>query len=357
MKRTWNFWTVVLLLLLALALPGSALAQGQSGDKFVFGGAYTLAEGETLDGGLYIFGGMATLQAGSHVTGEIVLFGGTLSIAGEVDGSVTALGGLVTLEETAVIQGDLSSAATHVQRAEGAIVEGKVITGGENGALDVPLPGNLDLPDLSGIFNPIWAVLWYLFRSFLWAALAVLVVLFLPRHTGTVSGAITSQPLICGGVGLLTVVVAPVALLIMTVTIILIPAVLLGLLLLLLAWAFGVIALGAEVGRRLALGLKQEWAPAVAAGVGTLLLSLVLEGVSALVPCIGWLAPALAGMLGLGAVLLTVSGTRPYPPVDPLGSHPGLAPVPAVPPPAAPPSPDPFLGPDPLDEPGGRPQS
>jgi hypothetical protein len=57
---------------------------------------------------------------------------------------------------------------------------------------------------------------------------------------------------------------------------------------------------------------KQEWHPAIAAGLGTLLLMCVLSGLEVILPCIGWIPKTLVGFLGLGAVLLTQFGMKPY---------------------------------------------
>ena len=72
------------------------------------------------------------------------------------------------------------------------------------------------------------------------------------------------------------------------------------------------IALGMEVGKRISLAFKQEWHPAISAGLGTLLLMTILNGLQAVLPCIGWIPKALIGFLGLGAVLLTQFGMKPY---------------------------------------------
>jgi hypothetical protein len=78
-------------------------------------------------------------------------------------------------------------------------------------------------------------------------------------------------------------------------------------------WGFGLISLGLEVGRRIAKMFHLEWVAAVSAGVGTFALVLVLNGLEAVIPCFGWVFPALAGFVGLGAVLLTRFGTQSYP--------------------------------------------
>jgi hypothetical protein len=67
------------------------------------------------------------------------------------------------------------------------------------------------------------------------------------------------------------------------------------------------------VGQRIAQALEQEIQPIVVAGIGTLVVALVVLGFG-FIPCIGWLAPALVGAYGLGGVILTRFGTRFYTP-------------------------------------------
>ena len=152
-------------------------------------------------------------------------------------------------------------------------------------------------------------------RAFLWAALAVLVVLFLPRQVEQVSHAVVAQPVISAGLGVLTAVILPIILLLVAITIIGIPVSLLGVLALVISWAYGIVVLGLEVGKRLAQMLKVDLAAPVVAGAGTFILVLVMNGVKVAIPCVGWIFAALVGCLGLGAVLLTRYGTQPYPPL------------------------------------------
>jgi len=109
------------------------------------------------------------------------------------------------------------------------------------------------------------------------------------------------------------VIVLPMIILILGITIILIPAVFVLVLLVVLGWAFGLVSVGLEVGRRIAKIFNQEWVAAVSAGVGTFVLVLVLNGLEAVSPCIGWIFPALVGFVGFGAVLLTRFGMQRYP--------------------------------------------
>jgi len=334
MRRIINL-AIVLTLFIALALPSTALARGLSEDKIVFGGNYTLASGETLTGNLVVLGGNALLEQGSTVTGDVVLMGGNLEANGSIEGNVVGLGGLVSLGSTSVVKGDVTMIGAQLDRADGARVEGRVVTS-VKAPLTFTFPGGVQIPRFGVNVSPELSFIGFFLRVLVWTALAVLVVLFIPEHTRRVGQTAVSQPLVSGGLGLLTVVVLPVLMLALIVTILLIPVSLLVAAIAVLAWMFGLIALGQEVGKRLAELFKQEWAPAAAAGAGTFVLILVLNGIREVVPCVGWIAPALAGMLGLGAVLLTRFGVQVYPPVS-------MAPAADLPAPSAPPAPPPDL--------------
>ena len=111
--------------------------------------------------------------------------------------------------------------------------------------------------------------------------------------------------------GLLTLIAVPALLVLLAITICLIPFSVLGFLLFGVSVAFGVIALGLEVGVRLGQAFQRAFHPAAAAGLGTLLLALVVGGIG-LIPCVGWIAPTLTAALGAGAVVLTRFGSRTY---------------------------------------------
>lgn len=290
-----------------------SLFQGTGGDQLVLGSSFTLESGESLDGSLIVLGGSATLEEGSTVGKDVVLMGGTLKSNGAIQGDVVTFGGLVELGKTAVVGGDVNVMGGRVDRDPEARIEGEV-----NSTMRGPIP-SIVIPDSGNWtpdvqFNPFWDGLWYLFRSFMWAALAVLAVLFMPKQIDRMAHTAMGQPLIAGGLGLLTVMVAPLLLVVTAITIIGIPVTLIGAFLLVLVWAFGIIVIGLEVGRRLSHAFKQEWALPVSAGLGTFVLTLVTNGVGGLLPCVGWIVPAVVGMIGTGAVLLTRFGMQDYPP-------------------------------------------
>ena len=310
-----------LAMFLAAVAPGKALAAAplasRLADQFVIGDSYTLKSGDTLNGNLWVLGGNATLESGSQVDGNIWMAGGNLHVSGEINGNIAAAGGLVEIASTAVVHGSVSVSGASLDRSAAAVIDGGVTTEPRGPFQFTTPPNGVNIPGIQIRLAPLWDAIGLFFRAFLMAALAILVVMFWPKQTSRTAKAVVTQPLITGGLGLVTVFVAPLVVLIMVVTLILIPVSLLGLLLLGITIAFGWIAIGMEVGVRLEQAFKTEWALPVTAGLGTFLLTLVIDGIGRFVPCVGWLAPAAVGLMGLGAVMLTRFGTQDYPAYTP----------------------------------------
>jgi hypothetical protein len=303
-------------------------------DEVVLGGIYTLESGETLSGNLWILGGNVILEAGSRVNGDIMLLGGNVSLSGEVSGDINAMGGNIDLRSQAILRGDLNLVGGSYERNSNARIEGRVNTA-PDGPFQFTLPSGARLPALEFRTYPLWDFVAFFFRAFVIAALAVLVVMFWPKHVERIGQTAVAQPIPAGGIGLLTAIIAPIVLIIMTITIILIPVTLIGMVILSMMALFGWISIGMEVGQRMAISLKQEWATPVSAGVGTLVFTIVAGGISEVLPCVGWVVPTLLGMLGFGAVLLTRFGSQSYPapmlPPPPVGPHPQGSPSPETP--------------------------
>jgi len=152
----------------------------------------------------------------------------------------------------------------------------------------------------------------------------MLLTLLLQPQLERVGDTITRQPVLAGSFGLLTLVVAPFVFIILVVTLILIPVALILAFVIPLAWLFGIIAIGQEVGERFTKAISQNWAPVLSTGFGTFLLLLV-GGFVGLIPCVGWLIPFLIGLIALGGVAMTWFGTRAAP-----GTMPPAVQVPAV---------------------------
>ena len=348
--------TFLILLFFMLGFPASAFAQSPTNpnDQVVLGGTYRLSSTQTLNGDLLIIGGTATLDPGSVVNGDVSLTGGTLDARGTITGNINAMGGVVTLGDSAVVHGDVNSLGAAFNRSAKAQIDGKVNTEASGNFL-FNIPRTLAFPrvaapDLNLDFSPIWRVFWAIFQALAIAALAVLATMFLAKPTQQVAQSIVTEPAAAGGIGCLTVIVAPALIALLAITLILIPVSLVGILVLAIAILFGWIAVGLEVGNRLAGLFKAQWAIPVAAGLGTLVITLVANILN-IVPCIGWILPALVAMLGLGGVLISQFGTRTYSTAPAYGFNSPVPPVYRTPPANIPPQP-PAPAPDyPLPEP------
>jgi len=323
MRKLIKFSTLFLLLVLWMlpASPVYAQGGGEPG-KIIFGDNYTLKSGDELDGDLVVFGGNVTIEEDADLNGNLVVFGGIIKSDGNLNGDVVVFGGLITLDENAVVSGDVVTIGGQMTRSEGAEIKGEVL---KNVSPNIQLPNGrfpseVNPPRVNVNFNPFWTAAGVFYRALIIAGLAMLVVVFLKPQMEQVGQAIVKQPVTSGGMGLLAVVGGPIALLtasvIMIITLILIPVAALvliaGALLLALAWLFGVIAIGYEVGERFTQSINQTWAPAFTAGFGTFLVVLI-GGALGQVPCVGWVVPTLVGLVGIGAVLITRFGVRPPP--------------------------------------------
>jgi hypothetical protein len=304
------FSAILLSTLFLSFIPGTALAA--SAAAVVIGNNYTLDSGETLNDNLFVLGGSVDLLAGSTVNGNVVLIGGSVQASGTIIGNVTVLGGTLNLGSTFILKGNLTNAGTAINRNPGAQIFGEVNT--IQNAPYFTIPGQVTIPAFNRDLNPFYRVVSFFFRLFLWTLIAMVVAMFFPNQLTHISQTAIQQPLISGGMGLLTVIIVPIVLVLLAITICLIPVSLLGVLVLVIAWAAGLISLGYELGKRIGVMIKQEWHPAILTGLGTLALMLVLSGVEVIVPCVGWIPKALVGLVGLGAVLLTQGGMKPYMP-------------------------------------------
>ncbi len=300
---------VLLALITLAAFPVTAFAA--ESPAVVLGSNYTLQSGETLNDNLFVLGGNVDLMQGSTVIGNVVILGGTAQAAGMINGNLVVLGGSTNLAATFVLNGNLTTAGGSLTRAPGATINGQINTGSASPIF--VLPSGLRVPFSNPLQHPVLRGVGYLLGIILWALVAMLVAMFLPNPLTRIAHTGLSQPLLSGALGLLTAILVPIILVLLAITICLIPVSILGAFALAIAWAYGLIAFGLEVGKRISGAAKREWHPALSAGLGMLLLMAILNGLQDFVPCVGWIPEVLVGLVGLGAVMLTQFGRRLYP--------------------------------------------
>lgn len=296
MKTQIRFAFLLLILISALLSPSPARAialQVQPG--IYFGNVIVIKKGEIVHGDFLLFGGQFILEEGATLDGNLLAFGTSLNLNGTVQGDVFIWGGDLTVGEQVRIEGDVMVDRTLLYPS-----------GREIGVS--PLSSAL-YRLITSRFSPLLATFQILGESLLLALLAFILSLFMERQLLASAQALVSQPLVAGALGLLTLLIVPLAALVLTVTLIFIPVGILLLLGLALVLLFGWTVLGLELGQRLTDFFGQSWRLPTRAALGTFLLTL-LVAIWSQVPCIGWLPGLLVAVLGLGSVLMSLPLTQ-----------------------------------------------
>ena len=323
--------SLLLALLLLATLAPPVYAQGPD-DQLVLGSNHTIGENETINGDVYVAGGNLKIHETAKVNGDLYVFGGNANIDGRVTGDVIVFGGNVRLTTTAVVEGDANVFGGNLSRDEGAVLKGaenadKFSRGHDDDDEGPPVFVG-DTSHSSGIAGRLagFAIdtVWNIILLIGLALLAWLVAAFLPQQMQTVGDTVAQAPLISFGMGLLTTVLGailffPMLLLIITVCLAIIPISLYTLLG--VAALLGWLVIGQIIGERLLITLERPLPNfAVSAIVGVVVLTVVSKmPIIGLIPMIGPVFTFIGGLLGglialtgLGAVLLTRYGTRPY---------------------------------------------
>lgn len=344
---------VPLLLALTLIWATPALAQGGDGEpgQVVFGKDIFLEEGDIIEGNLVVFGGNLDMENGSHVEGDVVIFGGSGEIDGEIEGDLALIGGNAGLGPNAEVDGDVASIGGQVDLDEDAYVRGQVIETTKFEFDRIPVPpiravppqpgfdGDFGFEPLNLAFRIMTGIAQGLVVAVLVSAIGLLVVLFLPEHTQTVSQTIRQVAPTSFGVGVLTLIVGIAAMILLFITCCLFPVGLLVALALVITTLYGWIVVGYLLGERILQAVQKDSGQPTSiasALVGVFVVTLIQQWLMALgnIPCLGfffWLLGAALWLLiastGLGAVILTRLGTQPY-----SGSTPPRTPSPTLPP-------------------------
>ncbi|MBI5837900.1 MAG: PDZ domain-containing protein [Candidatus Eisenbacteria bacterium] len=291
------------------------------------------------------FGESVVVSPGQQVEGDVVSIGGSVEVqpGAVVSGEVVAVGGSVMVRPGAVVRGDAVSIGSDVRVDPGGQVFGQSVS--TRTPLNIPGFGR----DWQHAFSW-WSFMFKVIRIIFYLMVLLLVyVLFRDRFLNT-SYSAAQHTVKAFFIGLLVVcTVIPVAIL-LCITLIGIPLAVGYVLAVFLAWVIGYLAVALFIGKRL-LGQGDRWASGNVAAVMVGLLFLTAFGVvgSALTAfgpfginaigfgfnLVGGILWLMAGMTGLGAVVLSKFAK----PTDPGYFGLTAAPGPYTPPPGYPPAP------------------
>ena len=306
---------ILSILLVSIALPVSAksIHASQFNDGVIFGD-YTLKSGDTNNGDMVFFGGNIVIEEGATVNGDVASVGCNLKIDGKINGEMVSIGGNGSIGDSAYISGSVVSIGSSLDISEQATIIGGTVFE-LNDSVHLPSieisPENIQpqqIPDVNIVTSPGLEFLRNLFSTVFsvlaTAALGLLFGILFPKHLKKTAAAIVNEPVKSGVLGLLTVFVAPIVLVILILTLILIPVSLLAFLALGILMLYGWIAVGYEIGARIAASAKANWEPSIISGLGTLVLSTTAALVG-MIPCIGFLIYPVVLFVGLGGVLIS----------------------------------------------------
>ena len=223
-----------------------------------------------------------------------VSVGGSVTISGKVQEDVVAIGGDVTLQDGATVGGDVVTVGGLVHKNPVAVIKGNIV--------EVKLPAAMVTKGLG------WGLAFMSLLSFIaFLVLAVILAAIFPGQLGLVSYYVERQPGHALLWGFLAVIATPAAVLLLVLTIFGIPFIPVLLLLLGAAFVFGYVSISQLLGKLTLKAFKVRGKP-MAIEVLTGLVILFIVG---FLPILGWIIKALAGLMGLGAVVVTKFGTRP----------------------------------------------
>ncbi len=308
-------FTMLVVVILALAIPISVSAAPIEDGKTVFGESYTLESGKILEGDLNVIGGVVDIEANAVVNGDMFVLGGVVDIDGTIEGSLIVIGGTVNLTESARIEGDLVAPAGFVDSEEGATIVGSQEEGWHVPWFDINMPRiygprMISLPGVH--YLPVFNMAQTFAKTLVFVALGALMLLIMPKSAQVMSDSLISKPWHILGYGALTALTMLVGGILLAITICLIPVVIIVGLAFALALLAGWLTLGYELGKRLEKVFKTTWHPVLSAVLGNLALYLTAQGLR-MIDCIGSFLIFIAMLFGLGMAVVTLFGTRPYP--------------------------------------------
>jgi hypothetical protein len=237
------------------------------------------------------FGG--TVDIKGVVYGDVVAFGSSVVVDGVIRGDVHLYGSSATLHNGSQLHGNILLYGGSYHRDRGAVFDGQ--------SINKVAHFNWLFGGVNTFSFPLWSIL-------TWVALGLILTLLLPEHVMLVSTTATNRKGRSFVVGLLTILIAPAILVVLIALILPIPLAIIVALGLITAWALGMVALGWLIGEQ----ILQAMAPQRNTRTMQIVVGLTALTLLGALPYIGWLINIVAGLLGLGAVLLSRFGTRLY---------------------------------------------
>jgi hypothetical protein len=283
---------LVALVAAALALllaPVPALAQEKTDDVYVrVNGTVDLAAGESVDTLVAV---NSEAQMAGTVRDTLVIVNQTATVSGDVGRDAIVANGTLRLEPTAHIGGDVVLINGELSQADGAVIGGKVVerSGASAGAEFRRVTAAVSLIAWLGITLLLVVV------ALGWAAIG-------GSQLSAIAGLLGARPGLAAVAAVIFWIAFPVAAFVAFVTVIGIP---IGIALLLVApllWGLGYVTTGTRLGFFIA-DLRHT-TPDLAHPYLEAVLGVIIFQLIGLIPIVGGIVVALAGLVGAGAIVV-----------------------------------------------------
>ena len=285
---------IALLAVIAAALPFllapvPALAQETTDDVYVrVNGEVDLAAGESVD--TLVAVNSEARMAGT-VRDTLVVVNQTATVSGDVGRDAIVANGTLRLEPTARIGGDVVLINGELSQADGAEIAGRVVerSGAAAGAEFNRITAAVSLIAWLGV------TLLVVLVALAWAAVG-------GRQLSAIAGLLGARPGLAAGAAVIFWIATPVVAFVAFVTVIGIPVGITLLIVMPLIWGLGYVATGTRLGFFLA-DLRHRTPdlahPYLEAALGVVIFQLI-----GLIPILGGIVVALAGLFGVGAIVV-----------------------------------------------------
>jgi hypothetical protein len=280
--------TSVLVALVMVLTTTPAAAQEPGEDVLVrVNGTVDFAAGENVDTLVAV---NSPAEVAGTVRDTLVIVNQSGTVSGEVGRDVFIYNGTLRLEPTARVGGDVVLLNSAIERADGATVTGQVVerSGAEVGAEFRRATAAISVVAWLGM------TLLFVVAAIVWAAIG-------GRQLSQVAGLLAARPGLAVVAAVIFWIVVPLLAVLAFVTVVGIPLGVALLLLLPVLWGLGYIATGTRLGFWLdgLRGATSDIAhPYLAAVAGVVIFQLI-----GLIPVIGGIVVAVAGLLGAGALV------------------------------------------------------
>jgi hypothetical protein len=276
-----------------------------------------LIEIETDEDELVRIGQDLYIGEGEEVLGDAVCIDGDLTVAGTVRGDATCIGGDIILESTAVIDGDVVSIGGCIDAAPGAEIGGQEICIGGKFAPLIPFItkiAEISEPITENVIDIVWEIVFFVFLMFLGLLLSV----FMKRQMDNIHDHLTNEFPRSALLGIALAVLAPIAVVILAVSIIGWPLIPLLIVVLLALQYFGYVVFGQTLGNVI-LGSEKHPMLKILVGVA-ILQSVAIIGDLIAIPAgifddiggvfgfVGTIIFLTCGVLGAGSILYSRLG-------------------------------------------------